>query len=482
MSSIIFEVDAPSTKDDSEVSKSSQSQASSIPDNEIWTVSRLTRHIRLVLEDKFRSLVLEGELSNFKRSSPGHLYFQLKDDQAQIRGIMFRQAARLLKFEPSDGLEVIVKGHIAVYEPRGEYQLQISSMEPKGLGSLQLAYEQLKEKLQREGLFSAQHKKAIPFLPRRIGIVTSSSGAVIHDMMNVLNRRCPIVPVLFFPAAVQGEQAPGSLIESIEYLNSLQESHQIDLIIIGRGGGSIEDLWAFNDENLARAIFNSIIPIISAVGHETDFTIADFVSDLRAPTPSAAMELAIPPLQELERNLEQQENRLYRLIKQQLQQQHEKISRTLQRLRKPDFIVHQHMQRLDDLSTRLNQQISYHRKIEDQNYKRLAERLVLLNPMKTLEVCQNDVDRLTKRLTQIIESNLESNKEKLNQRLELLDSLSPLTIMTRGYGSITNSSKQPVKSIDSVEIGDPLSVRLADGTLETFIKDKFPQHDDDELI
>ncbi len=479
MSSIIFEVEIDSSDEEATAPETIPSEPSSTKKKpEVWTVSKLTRHIRLTLEDKFRSLSLEGELSNFKRSAPGHLYFQLKDDQAQIRGVMFRQAACLLKFEPTDGLEVVVKGHIAVYEPRGEYQFQVSSMEPKGLGSLQLAFEQLKEKLRQEGLFSAQHKQKIPFIPRRIGIVTSPTGAVIHDMLNVLNRRCPIVPVLFYPAKVQGDHAPLSLIEGIEYLNELRESHQIEVIIIGRGGGSIEDLWAFNDENLARAIFNSKIPVISAIGHETDFTIADFVSDLRAPTPSAAMELAIPQLQELQIKLEHQEKRLHRLIGQQLQQRREQISTAAQRLRNPDFIVHQHMQRMDDLSARLHQHMIHQQEMEHQYYTRLSERLALLNPIRPIQAQKKDVDCLEKQLQQIIENKFKNTKDKLAQRLELLDSLSPLTIMKRGYGAILDSAKQPVRSIDSVEIGDPLSIRLQDGILETLVQKKYAQSDD----
>jgi len=479
MSSIIFEVEIPSSNEESTESDPPPSQQSSAQKKpEVWTVSKLTRHIRLTLEDKFRSLTLEGELSNFKRSASGHLYFQLKDDQTQIRGVMFRQAAASLKFDPTDGLEVVVKGHIAVYEPRGEYQFQVSSMEPKGLGSLQLAFEQLKEKLRQEGLFSAQHKQKIPFLPKRIGIVTSATGAVIHDMLNVLNRRCPIVPVLFYPTTVQGDQAPLSLIEGIEYLNKLWESHQIDVIIIGRGGGSIEDLWAFNDENLARAIFASKIPVISAIGHETDFTIADFVSDLRAPTPSAAMELAIPQLQELQITLEHQEKRLHRLIEQQSQKRREQISTAAQRLRNPDFIVHQHMQRLDDLSARLHQNMIHHQQMEQQSYTRLSERLALLNPIRSLQAQKKEVERLEKRFQQIMENKLKNTKNTLAQRLDLLDSLSPLTIIKRGYGAILDSANQPVRSIDSVEIGDPLSIRLQDGILETSVQKKYAHSDD----
>ncbi len=419
-SPVIFEVEIPTAHETSGDSATQEPP-------KIWTVSQLTRHIRLTLESQFRSLIVEGELSNFKRSTPGHLYFQLKDEQAQIRGVMFRQAARFLKFEPSDGLEVIVKGHLGVYEPRGDYQIQVSSMEPKGLGSLQLAFEQLKEKLGQEGLFNPEYKQHIPFLPKRIGIVTSPTGAVIHDMLHVLKRRCPIVPVLLYPAAVQGDPAPPMLIEGIEYFNQIRESHQIDVIIIGRGGGSIEDLWAFNNEELVRTIFHSEIPIISAVGHETDFTLTDFVSDVRAPTPSAAMELAVPKIQDLEGTLNDREGRLCIAIRRYLQQHQENIKMTAQRLRSPDFIIHQHMQRLDDLSHRL--QI-------------------------------------------FMQNKLSQSKEQLTQKVELLDSLNPLAVIKRGYGIILDDSQKMVKSIHSVEEGDSITVHLADGKLQTRIEKK----------
>ncbi|MBF0289792.1 MAG: exodeoxyribonuclease VII large subunit [SAR324 cluster bacterium] len=431
MPSVIFEVEIPPMDETSKKIEPIQQNDSVAQESpKIWTVSKLTRHIRLTLESQFRSLILEGELSNFKRSTPGHLYFQIKDNQAQIRGVMFRQAARFLKFEPSDGLEVIIKGHISVYEPRGDYQIQVSSMEPKGLGSLQLAFEQLKEKLEQEGLFHSDHKQTIPFFPRRIGIVTSPTGAVIHDMLHVLKRRCPIVPVLLYPAAVQGDQASPKLIEAIQYFNQIRESHQIDVIIIGRGGGSIEDLWAFNNEELVRTIFHSEIPVISAVGHETDFTLADFASDLRAPTPSAAMELAVPEIQDLTASLKDRETRLLTAIRRHIQQHQANIVMTTQRLRSPDFIIHQHMQRLDDLSHRL--QI-------------------------------------------FMQNKLLQSKDQLTQKIELLNSLNPLAVIKRGYGLILNDSQKMVQSIHTVQEDDALIIHLSDGKLKTRIEKKLPK-------
>nr|MCS5552484.1 exodeoxyribonuclease VII large subunit [SAR324 cluster bacterium] len=277
---IPFEFDPPKKDED----PSLKSKESDLPDSDDHislqakkplTVTQLTKQITLLLEGEFRSLTVEGELSNVKKAASGHWYFSLKDDQSQIRCAMFRNIADNLRFDPEDGLEVLVRGHLTVYQQRGEYQIKISYMEPKGLGALQLAYEQLKLRLEAEGLFDQEHKRELPFLPRRIGIVTSPKGAVIHDMLTVLERRFNGIPVLLFPSQVQGDSAPKMLVEGIRHLNTLRDSQQIDVLIVGRGGGSIEDLWAFNDEQLARAIFSSEIPIISAVGHETDFTIAD---------------------------------------------------------------------------------------------------------------------------------------------------------------------------------------------------------------
>ncbi len=379
----------------------------------VWTVSQLTHHIRLALKKQFHSLMLEGELSNFIRSSQGHLYFRIKDSQTQIQGVMFRQAASTLKFAPENGLEVIVRGHIAVYEPKGEYQIQISSMEPIGLGSFQLAFQQLKEKLQQEGVFDSKHKQVIPFFPRRIGIVTSANGTAAHDMLHVLNRRCPVVSVLLYPVAVQGEQAVPSLVAAIQYLNSLQETHQIDVMIVGRAGGSTEDLWAFNDETLARAIFTSKIPVISAVGHETDVTIADFVSDLRAPTPSAAMELAVPLLQDILYKLKLQEQRLQREMQQRIRQNRELIHAKTQQLRAPDFIIHLHKQRLNELSFHLHHLIIHPLRIQQINLPRLHEQLILLNP---LQMQQNNLARLEARLNYLHEKRLQKIQ---NDRLAL---------------------------------------------------------------
>ena len=440
------------------------------------TVSQLTRQISLLLEGKFRSLTVEGELSNVKRAASGHWYFSLKDDQSQIRGVMFRNAAAGLRFEPEDGLEVVVRGHLTVYQQRGEYQVMVSSMEPKGLGALQLAFEQLKAKLDAEGLFAAEHKQSIPFLPRRIGIVTSPTGAVIHDMLTVLERRFDGIPVLFFPVQVQGEMAAPSLVEAIQHLNTLRDSQQIDVLIVGRGGGSIEDLWAFNDEKLARVIFSSDIPIISAVGHETDFTIADFVSDLRAPTPSAAVELAVPKKEDLEHTVSQKQERLQRTMLQQLDRLREYVEAVRLRLASPDAMLQQHAQRVDDLDSLLRERTK--RQLENlrNRISGIAEKLFLLSPGRELETQQHSLNLLQDRLTRSIGLLQIKLSDSVQQQMDLLDSLSPLSVLHRGYSVTLDNKGKSLRSVKEVHSGDKLQVRMEDGTLQTKVVSVKPKH------
>ena len=273
----------------------------------IWTVSELTQKVKTRLEADFGEVWVEGEISNLRRPSSGHSYFTLKDDKSQIRAVIFRFMGRYLKFEPQDGMLVICRGKMSVYEPRGEYQLILDYMEPKGVGALQLAFEQLKEKLGKEGLFATDHKKPLPYLPRKIGIVTSSTGAAVRDILNVIGRRFPTMSILISPVKVQGEGSAPEIARAIDGLNLMDD---IDVIIVARGGGSLEDLWSFNEECVARAIYRSSIPVVSAVGHEIDFTIADFVADLRAPTPSAAGELVVRDKGELVNFIESLSDRL----------------------------------------------------------------------------------------------------------------------------------------------------------------------------
>lgn len=303
----------------------------------VYSVSEVTQAIKHLLEGEFPEIWIEGEISNFRPAASGHFYFSLKDSAAQIRVVMFRGSNLGLRFRPENGLSVLCCGRVTVYEPRGDYQVIAEHLEPKGIGAFQLAFDQLKKKLEAEGLFAPERKRKIPFLPRKIGIITSPAGAVIRDMIQILTRRFPGIQILLCPVAVQGNEAAGEIAEALALMN---ERDDLDLLIVGRGGGSLEDLWAFNEEAVARAIAASRIPVISAVGHETDFTIADFVADLRAPTPSAAAELAVPVQEELLLSLQQERRRLRRALERRLIEpllrvdslREEMVSRTRHRL------------------------------------------------------------------------------------------------------------------------------------------------------
>src|ERR1700693_1156330 len=287
----------------------SQLQFNLVPERKIWSVSELTARIRDLLEGNFRELLVEGEISNCRAAQSGHIYFTLKDARAQIRCVCFRDQARLLKFRPEDGLHVTVRGSLGVYEQRGEYQIYVGTIEPVGFGALQLAFEQLKARLQAEGLFDESRKKPLPMLPQRIGLITSPTGAAVSDVLRILRQRFPNVHVLIYPVRVQGEGAAGEIAAAIAHLN---RAKAVDVLLVVRGGGSLEDLWAFNEEGVARAIAASHIPIVTGVGHETDFTIADFVADVRASTPSNAAEIVVRSRQEFQRHLQELEHKISR--------------------------------------------------------------------------------------------------------------------------------------------------------------------------
>jgi len=343
------------------------------------TVSQLTREIKILLENSLPVVWLEGEISNFKHHSSGHMYFSLKDEDAQIPCVMWRGRNASLYFSPQDGMKVLALGHVTVYEKRGAYQFDIEQLQPAGVGELQLAFERLKAKLLAEGLFDEEFKKPLPKFPERIGIITSPTGAAIQDLLNILTRRFPPAEIIIRPAKVQGEGAAADIARAIGEFNEFGE---IDVLIVGRGGGSIEDLWAFNEEIVARAIFRSKIPIISAVGHEVDFCISDFVADLRAPTPSAAAELAVPDASELNRNLAGLVERSYFRITEKIQSQREKLKHLTQSygFRRPVDWVHQYQQRLDELKISLKKAIGHRLELGHERIKTLEKQLAALNP------------------------------------------------------------------------------------------------------
>ncbi len=398
---------------------------------EVPSVSQLTRKIRGHIENTFFDVWVKGEISNFRKPISGHAYFLMKDATAQLRAVMFKGALQKVKFNLQDGLEVLLHGTISVYEARGEYQLVADAVEPVGQGALQLAFEQLKAKLHAEGLFDPKRKKPLPFLPKRVGVVTSATGAAIKDILKVLNRRFPNLEVLVIPANVQGEKAAPDIVRGIQNAhrwNQENESRRIDVLIVGRGGGSLEDLWPFNEEIVAREIYKSEIPIISAVGHEIDFTIADFVADLRAPTPSAAAEIVIPKLEELAIRIEQSQVRIRTIVRKHLEQ--------------------------------LRLHVSH-----------LGSRLV--DPRQKLKnLCEMFHVNLSK-LELVLKNNIKLARNRLESAVHMLHTLSPLEVIGRGY-SLTTQKDKVVRSIKDLQEDSIVTTRLPDGTFEAKVLSTSP--------
>lgn len=435
---------------------------------EALTVTELNRGIKQLLEENLGRVVVQGELSNLSRPSSGHLYFNIKDDNTQVAGVMFRSAAQRSRFHLENGMEMLLFGRITVYEPRGVYQLIIDRAEPLGAGALQMAFEQLKARLSAEGLFDADHKKPLPFLPTAIGVVTSLTGAAIRDILNVLSRRFPSIPVIVNPVSVQGNAAAGEIATAI---SQFQKIENIDLLIVGRGGGAIEDLWAFNEEVVARAIYNSRIPVISAVGHETDFTITDFVADLRAPTPSAAAELAVPVKAELQNRLQASRERLMLAMDQLFQAGKDDLNHYLNRLRSPEWVIQHQMQRVDELSGRLSGLIRTRLQSAGEKHDILYRELLFRSPDSLIESFKTriqDLERRTVRQTGLI---VEKNRNRLQKLTHVLNASSPLSIMSRGYAIVGDVDDRPVTSIASIRPNDRLSVRVSDGSIQTRVEE-----------
>jgi exodeoxyribonuclease VII large subunit len=427
----------------------------------IYTVSQLTGEIKTLLEKNFEHIWVEGEISNFRQPTSGHFYFTLKDASSQVRGVMFRMQNRLLKFEPEDGLQVVCSGRLTVYDPRGEYQIVVDHMEPKGLGALQLAFEKLKEKLSREGLFDPARKRPLPLLPQKIGIVTSPTGAAIRDILQIIDRRFANVHILLYPVRVQGAGAGQEIAQAIDELGRWPD---LEVMIVGRGGGSLEDLWAFNEEVVARAISRSPVPVISAVGHEIDFTIADFVADLRAPTPSAAAELVVRNKAELFQNLENRVWRLNQVARTILESWQERLESLVHRLTDPRKRVADQRLRLDDFSFRLatSMQQGLGRRCERLGLKR--ESLFLLNPGKR-------VADFSRRLSQVYRGLAVSGRAALRlhrQRVEViagrLQTLSPLAVLERGYGIVrVLPSREIIREASRLKPQDRVNVKVRRG-------------------
>jgi exodeoxyribonuclease VII large subunit len=438
------------------------------PERRVWKVRDLVAAVRTHIEREYSDAWVEGEISNFRAPESGHLYFTLKDGNSQIRVVMFRSAARLLRFRPADGLQVVVRGRITIYEDRGELQISAEYIEPKGAGSLQLAFEQLKAKLEAEGLFAAERKKPIPGLPSRIGVVTSAQAAALRDILNILQRRHHSVNVLIYSAQVQGDAAPLEVASGVRYFNKQQN---VDVIIISRGGGSAEDLAPFNNEDLARAIAASEIPVISAVGHETDFTITDFVADLRAPTPSAAAELVIRSRQEIEERVSGLHERLNRGIRYRLLMGRQALTELAQHgaFARMMALIRQRQQRLDDLHHRL--EVAERQRLEQmrRRWEMVAAAVRHYDLRLVLSGMRKELDSWTTSLIAVTRNVLLQHRVRSERLQTALQSLSPLAILDRGYALVFDANGKLLKNASSVSIGDKISARLAHGQLEADI-------------
>ena len=427
----------------------------------ILTVSRLTALLRGVLEENFEQLWVQGEVSNLSYPSSGHCYFTLKDAGAQLRCVMFKSAVKNLKFRLTDGMALIARGRISVYDQRGEYQLICEYMEPAGIGALQTAFVQLKEKLALEGLFAEAHKIGMPRFPRKIGVITSPTGAAIHDILNILKRRFASLEVLLYPVRVQGEGAALEIARAIDEMNRLAE---VDIVIVGRGGGSLEDLWAFNEEVVARAVYRSKIPIISAVGHETDWTICDFVADLRAPTPSAAAELVIASSDELRGQIDALSHRLRRTVENLLAAHDGRLEGLHRALRDPRTMLGHLAQRLDDLAGRLELGLSVAVSRRRDRFERLQQTLQHNDPKGRIDTLRQQIALLSVRAEGLLAQRLEGIRQGFGDNAARLEVLSPLKTLARGYAIATRCNDGTVVTDAAMlATGEQLLLRLHRG-------------------
>ncbi|VEB87383.1 exodeoxyribonuclease VII large subunit [Citrobacter koseri] len=435
----------------------------------IFTVSRLNQTVRLLLEQEMGQVWISGEISNFTQPASGHWYFTLKDDTAQVRCAMFRNSNRRVTFRPQHGQQVLVRANITLYEPRGDYQIIVESMQPAGEGLLQQKYELLKAKLQAEGLFDQQYKQPLPSPAHCVGVITSKTGAALHDILHVLKRRDPSLPVIIYPTAVQGDDAPGQIVRAIERANARSEC---DVLIVGRGGGSLEDLWSFNNERVARAIFASRIPVVSAVGHETDVTIADFVADLRAPTPSAAAEIVSRNQQELLRQIQSAQQRLGMAMDYYLANRNRRFTQLFHRLQQqhPQLRLARQQTMLERLRQRMNFALDNQLKRAASRQQRVLQRLNQQNPQPRIYRAQTRIQQLEYRLAENVRARLSATRERFGNAVTHLEAVSPLSTLARGYSVTTATDGKVLKQTRQVKAGDVLTTRLSDGWVESEVK------------
>jgi exodeoxyribonuclease VII large subunit len=436
----------------------------------VYTISALNVDIKLLLEEQFPFVWIIGEISNFRIPASGHFYFTLKDQSSQLNAVMFRGQQRNLKFEPEDGMNITGMGRLSVYEPRGTYQIILEYMEPAGVGALQIAYEKLKARLAEEGLFDEKHKKSIPFLPQKIALITSPSGAVVHDMLNIINRRFRNVHLQIFPVKVQGDGAADEIVDALELLN---QTTDVDVAIVARGGGSLEDLQTFNAERVVRSVFESRIPVISAVGHETDYTITDFVADLRAPTPSAAAELAVPVKNELLRMVNDSFVALEYRVCNLIERYRRNLTDFAKRLVDPKKQIQDWRLRLDDFASRLSRNFIMLLDRKNEQHKWWLDRLVAHSPAAQVHNINLIIEQNIYKLLKTYSKEFENKTARLRELNARLETLSPIAILERGY-SITRTIPDSKVVLDPrmVSINQDLEVMVAKGTLTCRVKGK----------
>ena len=440
----------------------------------ILTVSQLNRQSKELLETYLHNVQVTGEISNLARPASGHWYFTLKDQRAQVRCAMFKSRTQYLKFAPKEGDQVIVNASVGLYEARGDYQLIVNGMQSAGEGALKIAFERLKNQLYQEGLFNSESKQPLPKHPQHLGIVTSPTGAAIKDILSVLKRRFPNLPISIYPTQVQGDMAAAQIAQAIERANRDQ---LCDVLIVGRGGGSLEDLWPFNEEIVARAIFASKIPIISAVGHEVDVSISDFVADLRAPTPSAAAELVSPDRFEWLGRFEQIERSLIRIIQNAVNQQRFQLLQLVKRLRHPKDKLQENMQRLDMASMRLTNIMEKRITQLNQRLNSAQHELQQHKPDKQLTLLQQQTKELSARLNQAMKHQIADLKNQLARQAEVLNAVSPLSTLNRGYAIVSHTDGQIITNSEQAKVGDTINAQLHEGQLVCQVLETEPAND-----
>jgi exodeoxyribonuclease VII large subunit len=448
-----------------------QLQFNLMPERRVWTVTELTLRVRDLLARNFTDILVQGEISNCHEAPSGHIYCTLKDDRAQVRCVCFKNQLRAMKFRPEDGLHVTVRGSISVYEARGEYQIYIEHIEPVGLGALQLAFEQLKKRLEAEGLFAAERKKALPLLPSRIGLITSPSGAAVRDVVRILRRRFRNMHLTLYPVRVQGDGAAAEIIRALQFYNRKLTA---DVLILARGGGSLEDLWAFNEEGLARAIAASRIPVISGIGHETDFTIADFVADVRASTPSAAAELVVRTRREFDKHITDLRETLAGLVRYRLLELSHGVAELAGRrgFRRPLDLLRQQRQRADELMSRLAAGLRGNLEQSRKRFGMEQLRIVSFDFRAKIAALRLRLEKRSADLGARAERLLRLKRERLDRLRLQLEERSPLRVLQRGYAIATDAAGNVLRSAEQVSVGDTVAVQLARGRLTAEVKKK----------